>query len=239
MGFSRSLVYQLIMSAVVLLVFVVWVEVAPDNLRGWTEEDGVIENLTSLFFGLSAVGFVLVARRSQFLKNKKSGLRYTMVVAWIVLMFVFCGEEISWGQRIFGIETPESIGAVNKQDELNIHNIEFVDTFMGGKYRYLSLMMLAIGLAFPLFAAFPIGRRTIQWWAFPVTPAGFSIVFVGAYWFGKYYVNESFNDADASEVREFLLSAGMLLFAWYGAFRPDELFRAHELPDADQGTRTR
>jgi hypothetical protein len=32
-------------------------------------------------------------------------------------------EEISWGQRILGIETPESIAKINHQSELNFHNI--------------------------------------------------------------------------------------------------------------------
>jgi len=35
------------------------------------------------------------------------------------------GEEISWGQRIFGWETPDSLASINAQDETTIHNLEF------------------------------------------------------------------------------------------------------------------
>ena len=37
-------------------------------------------------------------------------------------MFV-CLEEISWGQRIFGFQTPEGIRDINAQREFNIHNL--------------------------------------------------------------------------------------------------------------------
>jgi len=42
----------------------------------------------------------------------------------MALMLFFIGmEEISWGQRLLGIETPEVIGRVNAQTETNLHNV--------------------------------------------------------------------------------------------------------------------
>ena len=42
----------------------------------------------------------------------------------LALVFIFgAGEEISWGQRIFGVETPESWAEINVQDELTLHNL--------------------------------------------------------------------------------------------------------------------
>ena len=32
------------------------------------------------------------------------------------------GEEISWGQRLFGIATPEALKETNLQNEINLHN---------------------------------------------------------------------------------------------------------------------
>lgn len=40
------------------------------------------------------------------------------VVAFLAL------EEISWGQRMLGLSTPEALSRVNIQGELNLHNIE-------------------------------------------------------------------------------------------------------------------
>ncbi|HET7030617.1 MAG TPA: hypothetical protein VFI34_08905 [Candidatus Limnocylindrales bacterium] len=39
---------------------------------------------------------------------------------------VVAGEEISWGQRILGLQTPEVLDRINHQGETNIHNITIV-----------------------------------------------------------------------------------------------------------------
>ena len=40
-----------------------------------------------------------------------------------MLFFLGFAEEISWGQRIFHIQTPEALAEINMQDEINIHNL--------------------------------------------------------------------------------------------------------------------
>ena len=40
---------------------------------------------------------------------------------WAVGCFFLAGEEISWGQRVFGIATPGDF-RTNQQDEMNLHN---------------------------------------------------------------------------------------------------------------------
>lgn len=47
-------------------------------------------------------------------------------------LFFMAGEEISWGQRIFNIETPEQLAERNLQNELTVHNI---DSLFGLVYR--------------------------------------------------------------------------------------------------------
>ena len=93
---------------------------------------------------------------------------------------------------------------INLQNEINIRNIEFVDTFLGGNFRYLSIMMLTTGLLLPLFAMSNVGKRTIQRFAFPVSPLCYAPLFIGAYAYGKYYIPEMRNDA--AEVRAFLMA---------------------------------
>ncbi|MBD2107710.1 hypothetical protein [Nodosilinea sp. FACHB-13] len=81
------------------------------------QEDGVLESLSAVFYfsaaGIFAFGF----------KNKSAPLRFWCLF-FAVLMFMVGGEEISWGQRIFGIATPASLDSVNVQNEFNIHNID-------------------------------------------------------------------------------------------------------------------
>src|SRR5574341_974986 len=38
-------------------------------------------------------------------------------------MFFISGEEIAWGQRLLGLETPEKLEAGNLQGEITLHNI--------------------------------------------------------------------------------------------------------------------
>lgn len=48
-------------------------------------------------------------------------------LAYVVLAFVLiigAGEEISWGQRVLGYETPEVLRKLNVQEEATLHNLE-------------------------------------------------------------------------------------------------------------------
>jgi hypothetical protein len=40
----------------------------------------------------------------------------------LILLFI-AGEELSWGQHLLNIETPDAIGLVNRQNEINLHNL--------------------------------------------------------------------------------------------------------------------
>jgi hypothetical protein len=223
---NRTLVISTI-NLLILAGFVLWTEIDGQSVAAISDEDGPIENASAGLFLLSSICFVIAARRSAFLKTKETFPRYLMIGLWALLMFVFAGEEISWGQRIFGIATPEVLRGVNTQNELNLHNIEFVDTFLGGKFRYLSIMMIMTGLLFPLAALTRRGKQLIERTAFPVAPLVYATLFVGAYLYGFRYSGH-LADAKHAEVRELLMAIAIFAFALHGAIRPDELFRAKE-----------
>lgn len=48
-------------------------------------------------------------------------------VMMALAMFVGFGEEISWGQRIFSLQTPDFFINHNLQNETNIHNLKIFD----------------------------------------------------------------------------------------------------------------
>jgi hypothetical protein len=86
----------------------------------YVTEDGLIESLSAiaLFFG-AGVCFYRVAR---LWKVRSAG--FLACTGLLGLLFVFGGgEEISWGQRIFNIESPEFFQSNNSQQETNIHNL--------------------------------------------------------------------------------------------------------------------
>ena len=95
-----------------------------------TEEDGLLESIAALLFFITAIlFFILFFKKTAFYKtsdqlyyNSYSRRIFFLLLA---LLFVFlCGEEISWGQRILGFDTPENIKERNMQDEFNLHNLD-------------------------------------------------------------------------------------------------------------------
>lgn len=95
-----------------------------------TVEDGVVETLGAIMFLVASVGFGLAYFRSSCSRQDVSALmgqtRKNIFYLLLSLMFLLGFlEEISWGQRIFGIETPTVIANVNRQEEINIHNLDW------------------------------------------------------------------------------------------------------------------
>ncbi len=86
----------------------------------YVQEDGFIENMTALF--LFFCSFVCLYRVFEYRKMKKNLWVLTYVIL-AVLFFFAGGEEISWGQRIFGIQSSEFFLEHNKQAETNLHNM--------------------------------------------------------------------------------------------------------------------
>ncbi len=77
------------------------------------DEDHFFEWTTSLcFLFCSLISFKLFFQ--------KKNMIFLLMSA--VFFFGF-GEEISWGQRILGFETPGSLYDINRQKEFNMHNI--------------------------------------------------------------------------------------------------------------------
>ena len=80
-------------------------------------EDGVMENLTTGLVLVTSVVCLILAIRQE------GGIRRLFWLGLMVLLFLFGMEEISWGQRIVGWETPEALAEINIQGESNLHNI--------------------------------------------------------------------------------------------------------------------
>lgn len=223
----------LVITGSILLLFslAVWQIVSPESMDRWAREDGPFENVTAIFYGAAAVVFGILARRGLFPKTSTRGWGHAFLVAWALGAFFIMGEEISWGQRIFGLETPDTIKALNIQDEFNIHNLEFVvDNFyvINAKIFYASThsaLMLLVGVILPLTVLSGWGRRLIQRFAFPVVPACYSVLFLGALFYGKYLTHFAIDPNSSYELREFMWSLGILLFAVHGLVRSCDLYR--------------
>ena len=122
-----------------------------------TLEDGFIEWCTVMVL-LGAMGVCI--RRFWLLRRARSPL-FLSVTALLALLCLFgAGEEISWGQRILDLETPDYLKERNAQGELGLHNL-VID--VGGRDVKVNKLIFGTGLALCLtiylFVATPLYRH--------------------------------------------------------------------------------
>ncbi|MCF8245304.1 MAG: hypothetical protein K9J37_13030 [Saprospiraceae bacterium] len=150
-------IYLVLISMFLLFSYAVFFFAEEEMIIKLTEEAGFFESLTAIgFLGASIVFFM------SFLKKRK---QYVFLILAVILFFGF-GEEISWGQRIFGWGTPETLKEVNVQGETNIHNlaifngIDFENNRKTGFAKYFSmnvmykLFCLGFGVILPFLVMF-------------------------------------------------------------------------------------
>ena len=131
----------------VLLIVIFAVRIVdPAAYRTWIDgELGLIELATPLLSIIGAgYGIALVRDLA------REGLSKLLV--WGALLTLACiyfaGEELSWGQHLFGWSTPESVARLNDQQETNLHNMS---SWLDQKPRLLlEIWVLVGGLILPL-----------------------------------------------------------------------------------------
>ncbi len=120
-----STLEKLAIPAIVILSVVAYAmsKVMASNAFGdhWVaREDGLLEMLT---FCALATCAGLCLYRGWSLRGQRSPAFIAMLVAGSAVLAFGAGEEISWGQRILGIESPEFFQTHNGQGETNLHNL--------------------------------------------------------------------------------------------------------------------
>ena len=91
---------------------------------------------------VAAIAFIKVARHYF---RQRQRLAMILAIATVLLLGLMVGEELSWGQRIFGWGTPSFLAEVNSQSEINLHNI---NTQLAQNILYFGGWLLLIGFAF-------------------------------------------------------------------------------------------
>lgn len=150
----------------VFLLVCVWIRLLPfDTFAHMTKEDATIETIQVLLLLLSAIWSLVHIYRAIVRKN----LRRAGLWAAITLLLLFiCGEEISWGQRLLMLETPEVLVQINVQNELTVHNIGILNDMQ--RIAYIALTaVVSIGAAFSAGKSkfFP-SRRVIAYFIWPL-----------------------------------------------------------------------
>lgn len=123
---------------------------------GFSVEDGPVEWGTTIM--LFSVSLLCIFR---FFSNTKQKpvLWLLGTVIFALLFFFAAGEEVSWGQRIFNIQSGEFFKENNAQGETNLHNL-VVEGKKINKLIFSQLLMLVMVL---YLIVSPILYRKMTW----------------------------------------------------------------------------
>jgi hypothetical protein len=162
---------------------------------GLSREDGVIE---SLGFSCLLVAGTLALVAAVHLRPKRRLV--TAAVLLGVVLLVAAGEEVSWGQRVLDVETPAVLVDGNRQDELNLHNVEGLQ----GRAIVAQLAVTIAGVLLALYVNRPWWRTGFPFFAGYLAYRGVRGVAAVVGW----------APADRnSEAAELMLSLGLLVVA--------------------------
>lgn len=219
-------VSALLLPVVVICLFYILREKDYSFYVRMVKEDSVVEYLTSAIYLISSI--IAASISVSFFKKKNNFLCISYAFLATGMFFIF-GEEISWGQRILGISSPDYYLQHNVQQEFNLHNLKVVEQYLLhnsfiliGGYGTFSWILLKTkrtnSLPYPYFIP--------EWYL--------SSYFLPALLFYVYhdYVMPYYNLLEFTwreqEPSEFILSMGFFLFVLINKFRQIQDFRLPE-----------
>ena len=200
---------------------------APASFEALVVEDGVVESSTALMLFL--VTLLLMIRFAKIKFSK--GWHWGCIQLFLIVLFLFgAGEEISWGQRIFQIESGEFFQEHNAQGETNLHNL-MVGEYKINKIVFGQLFTAALIL---YFFALPYAYRKFRWvhrlaeqWGIPVGKFHHSIAFLFIIAFVLFITSSK-----KWELYEFSFSLLLLLIFLYPY--NSEIYQQHNSPTDEQ-----
>ena len=101
-------------------LMVVW---NPELLQKLQYEDEIIETLSCTMLLLAAILMFSTLYTKRFHNTNFTIRQLSLPISIGILFLLISLEEISWGQRIIGFETPEAFSQ-NLQGEFNLHNFD-------------------------------------------------------------------------------------------------------------------
>lgn len=195
-----------------------------ENAMAWVgDEDNFFEWLTSLtFLACAVLCFMFFAR--------KKNLFFLLLGLGLFIGF---GEEISWGQRVFGYGTPDSLIAINVQKEFNFHNIMTWEVNF-----FFKVFTLGFGIVLPILVYhFGMISRITARLRMPVPPVSigifflidwlvfkFTVTMLPAGFTPKYYFS-------ATEIYEFITSFILLAIFSFFYINRDKLIQGIDIKD--------
>ena len=139
-----SIIGVLTLSVGFLLLFLF----RPSVFNSIAAEDGLVEWGSAILFFCCSLLFAVALARSSNNGGIPVPVRWTLAL-FMLVFFVLAMEEISWFQRVLGIEAPGVFNS-NQQDEINLHNFytdELENVYYFGALVFLVLLPLVRALS--------------------------------------------------------------------------------------------
>jgi hypothetical protein len=205
------------------LLMIAVVKLKPYWYMTLNREDGLVEWATAAVY-LVAAGFAISLVLSFWRLRERL---YVLLYSGLAVGMIFVAmEEISWGQRLLGVDTPDYVEDINLQGEITFHNVEgfplheayiavgfygafsrvIATPFLGKHYPHLvNLLTPPRALFLYFFIPFLLYAYYEFLWYTELAPSGLE--------WGEYWIERGGSlSGDDQESIELLLSLGFLLF---------------------------
>lgn len=216
-GLARRLFWLPIVASLIVLACAFNREL----FRWLLQEDGPVEWLTALAFAGAGIVALKIGLRQLGRNRRWQGILFGLVA---LTMFFAAGEEVSWGQRLFGWDTPDELIEINDQNETTLHNI-------GGFLLVTNAVMLLVGLYGSVAYLANRRLRVERFWDLA------DYLFVPPFFLSTYYFpifvfrllrftllrEGTFALNRTSEWVEALVAVGILIFLWMAFLRVSSL----------------
>lgn len=182
-------------------------------------EDGLLEWIQfGSFFVASVIGVITA------IKARKNKLYFALFTLFSICCAFIALDEISWGQRIFNLSTPEFFLERNLQLETNIHNLDFIHFNYLHHKAYIFIGIYG-SLAWLLLRFFKVLRKDFFYFVVPKQELFFYFLPIAIYYFWldyltSYYWPNLLKGLDMiyvyriQEIFETNLAIGFLLIAY-------------------------
>ena len=137
-----------------------------------TQEDNLLEWSTFAFLLISGLLSLKIGTKL----SPKSNPHFWFFIIFGVFCILFSLEEISWGQRIFNVESPEFFLKNSDQREINVHNV-IQQKFQVKTKHIAGWTLFVYGVCLPLILVNPKFRSWSEKIRLVVPPPALSFSF--------------------------------------------------------------
>jgi len=217
--FKQFIPIAISVSTVLILLF----SVTTDNIGiyfFWSEGEGSLVEIFTVLFAIIGIALSI----NNFLD--RGSIPTALIGPWMVFFaigFLYIAlEESSWGQHLFGWQTPGWLAEMNRQQETNIHNLydKKIDRI---PKAIIGALIFIGGVLWPLYCKFKGTPKNLPTWFITLWPA--KTAFTAALCFfliwviGRTMVVTDFDTYGGkkisfSELRELLITYFLLVYTW-------------------------